>query len=175
MSIFQAVVLLQFNDIPDDSTPISYTALQSATLLPEADLKRTLQSLACGKYRVLRKSPKGRDVANTDVFFFNSKFENPRARIKINQIQLKETVQEKEQTMERVKVDRQYEIQAAVCRVMKSRRKMKGVELITSVVELCKGRGVLEGKEIRDGIKRLCEKDYIEETSEGSDEFVYVT
>ena len=36
----------------------------------------TLQSLACGKVRVLRKEPKGRDVENEDVFFFESGFKH---------------------------------------------------------------------------------------------------
>ena len=36
----------------------------------------TLQSLACGKVRVLRKEPKGREVENEDVFFFDSNFKH---------------------------------------------------------------------------------------------------
>lgn len=36
------------------------------------ELKRTLQSLACGKVRVLVKHPKGRDVNESDSFSFNS-------------------------------------------------------------------------------------------------------
>lgn len=53
---------------------------------------RTLQSLACGKVRVLNKSPKGREVAETDEFSFNKDFKDDHVKIKINQIQQKETV-----------------------------------------------------------------------------------
>ncbi len=41
-------------------------------MLDPKEASRTLQSLACGKVRVLTKSPKGREVATTDEFSFNS-------------------------------------------------------------------------------------------------------
>lgn len=58
----------------------------------EGELKRTLQSLACGKARVIKKTPKGREVDEQDKFHFNHEFTNKLFRIKINQIQMKETV-----------------------------------------------------------------------------------
>jgi len=56
------------------------------------ELKRTLQSLACGQKRVLRKYPLGKDIDETDVFYFNADFTDPRAKVHINSIQAKETV-----------------------------------------------------------------------------------
>lgn len=58
----------------------------------DGELRRTLQSLACGKARVLQKTPRGREVENNDVFAYDSQFTNKLCRIKINQIQMKETV-----------------------------------------------------------------------------------
>lgn len=58
----------------------------------EGELKRTLQSLACGKARVLNKNPRGKDVEDGDRFNFNNDFKHKLFRIKINQIQMKETV-----------------------------------------------------------------------------------
>lgn len=60
--------------------------------LQDGELRRTLQSLACGKARVLQKTPRGRDVEDLDKFQFNKDFANKLFRIKINQIQMKETV-----------------------------------------------------------------------------------
>lgn len=48
--------------------------------------------MACGKARVLIKSPKGKEVEDGDKFFFNGDFKHKLFRIKINQIQMKETV-----------------------------------------------------------------------------------
>lgn len=61
-------------------------------MIEDSELRRTLQSLACGKARVLLKVPKGRDVEDGDKFVYNSDFKNKLFRIKINQIQMKETV-----------------------------------------------------------------------------------
>lgn len=58
----------------------------------DVDLKRTLQSLACGKKRVLRKVPAGRDVDDSDSFYFNADFTDPRPKVHITSIQAKETV-----------------------------------------------------------------------------------
>lgn len=58
----------------------------------EGELSRTLQSLACGKARVLNKNPRGKEVEDGDRFNFNTDFKHKLFRIKINQIQMKETV-----------------------------------------------------------------------------------
>ena len=71
---------------------MSFEEIKAATNIEDGELRRTLQSLACGKARVLQKHPKGRDVADNDRFLFNAEFTNKLFRIKINQIQMKETV-----------------------------------------------------------------------------------
>lgn len=58
----------------------------------DAELRRTLQSLACGKKKVLTKRPAGKDVDDGDVFVFNEKFTDPKPVVHINSIQSKETV-----------------------------------------------------------------------------------
>ena len=90
VSVFQAVVLLLFNEV--DCMP--FATIATHTGMGPVELKRTLQSLACGKKetRVLRKEPAGREVSDEDVFHVNTKFSNKKYRVKINQIQLKETV-----------------------------------------------------------------------------------
>ena len=88
VSLFQALVLLLFND----NNEFSLEDIKQFTSIEDSELRRTLQSLACGKARVLTKIPKGRDVLDDDRFAYNCDFKNKLFRIKINQIQLKETV-----------------------------------------------------------------------------------
>lgn len=95
-SLFQAVILLLFNE----SEELSFAAIQTATGLEEKELKRTLQSLACGKVKILQKKPKGRDVNNDDLFAFNKDFSAKTFRIKVNSTQMKETVEENQKTNE---------------------------------------------------------------------------
>lgn len=169
MSAFQAVVLLLFDD---DKKPLSYEQIKSATSLPDPELIRTLQSLACAKVRPLTKHPKGKDVNITDTFTVNLSFSDPKIRIKINQIQLKETKEENNATHEQVTQDRQYETQAAIIRIMKSRKSIGHNELITETINQTKKRGVLDLADIKKNIEKLIDKDYMERTEEGTYSYV---
>lgn len=80
--------------------------------MADADLQRTLQSLACGKFRILTKSPKGRDVNPTDTFTFNEAFQCPLARFKIMQVVAKvETAKEREETEGMVDEERRHQVE----------------------------------------------------------------
>lgn len=120
----------------------------------DPELTRTLQSLACARYRVLSKKPKGKDVNDTDVFSYNASFTDAKMRIKINQIQLKETKEENKSTHERVAADRHYETQAAIVRIMKSRKVITHAELVAEVIKATRTRGVLELSEIKKNIEK---------------------
>ena len=73
------------------SERLSLPDLRELTGLEDGEIRRTLQSLACGVIgtRALTKEPKGRDVNDEDVFFFNGEFVNKMFRIKINTIQVR--------------------------------------------------------------------------------------
>ncbi|GAB7354196.1 hypothetical protein MBLNU459_g4747t1 [Dothideomycetes sp. NU459] len=161
VSSFQAIVLLLFNDVPEgEHLPYSFIATESG--LPEAEVKRTLQSLACAKLRPLSKHPKGREIDASDTFSVNAGFGHEKYRVKINQVQLKETKEENKETHERVAADRNFECQAAVVRIMKSRKTIGHSELIAEVITATRSRGVLDVKDIKKNIDRLIEKDYME-------------
>lgn len=101
-------------------------------------MSRTLQSLACGKYRVLVKSPKSKDVSETDEFKFNKDFTASLTRIKINSIQLKETQEENASTNERIFQDRQFQVDAAIVRIMKTRKQLSHTLLISELFDQLK-------------------------------------
>jgi len=60
----------------------------------DEELQRTLQSLSLGKARVLVKNPKTKEVNETDEFKYSKDFRHKLCRIKINQVQIRETVSE---------------------------------------------------------------------------------
>jgi cullin-4 len=90
ISLFQSVVLLCFNRLDTVTSSISLSQIAEETKLEINELKRTLQSLACGIIgtRVLTKEPKGKDIEDQDRFFINEEFTNKMLRIKINTIQV---------------------------------------------------------------------------------------
>ena len=52
----------------------------------------------------------GKDIEKTDEFEFNKEFRHKMCKLKINQIQMKETQDENQITTEKVYQDRQYQV-----------------------------------------------------------------
>ncbi len=79
-------------------------------MISEIELQRNLQSLACAKYKILKKHPAGRDVNVTDTFTFNVDFTCPLQRIKISTIASRvETSDERKETKDRVDEERKHQ------------------------------------------------------------------
>ena len=111
VSTYALMVLLLF----EHSDTLSYRDIRAATRMPNVDLQRTLQSLACAKYKVLQKEPKGRDVHETDLFSFHADFTCPLARVKIAQIAAKvESPQERKETTAKVEEERKNQVEVRV-------------------------------------------------------------
>lgn len=168
VSQFQALLLLLFNDRDD----LSYKEIQSSSKIEAIELKRTLQSLACGKVRVLLKEPRGKDVNDGDRFIFNAKFKHQLYKIKINQVQLKETQEEQMMTEERVFQDRQYQLDAAIVRIMKTRKKLLHNTLVTEVFDHL--RFPVRAQDVKTRIESLIERDYLHRDKEKPNQYNYV-
>jgi hypothetical protein len=106
---------------------------------------------------VLSKHPKGKDVSDTDEFSVNLDFKDDHVKVRINQIQLKETVEENRSTTDRVFVDRQNHVQLVIVRTLKARKTIKHQELVMEVVTQLKNRFKVETTEIKKAIGSLSE------------------
>lgn len=168
VSLYQTLVLLLFNDKDE----ISYEEIVESTKIDESELKRTLQSLACGKVQILLKSSKGVDVTPNEIFSFNKGFTHKLCRIKINQVQLKETQEENQSTNERVFQDRQYQVDAAIVRVMKMRKSLLHNLLITEVVGQLKFS--IKPADIKKRIESLIDRDYIARDETNQNQYNYL-
>eukprot|EP00241_Pyramimonas_parkeae_P003213 CAMPEP_0114239402 /NCGR_PEP_ID=MMETSP0058-20121206/8441_1 /TAXON_ID=36894 /ORGANISM="Pyramimonas parkeae, CCMP726" /LENGTH=764 /DNA_ID=CAMNT_0001351581 /DNA_START=97 /DNA_END=2391 /DNA_ORIENTATION=+ len=156
VSLFQTVVLMLFND----HDHLSFTDISEATKIEDKELRRTLQSLACAKVRVINKEPRGRDIGDADVFHFNSEFSEKLFRIKVNSIQMKETVEENTATTERVFQDRQYQIDAAIVRIMKTRKTLSHPLLISELYKQCPFP--FKPADMKKRIESLIDREYLE-------------
>uniref|UniRef100_UPI00358F8003 cullin-4A-like isoform X1 n=1 Tax=Myxine glutinosa TaxID=7769 RepID=UPI00358F8003 len=168
VSLFQTLVLLMFNEGDD----FSLDEVRTATGIEDSELRRTLQSLACGKARVLMKEPRGRDVDDGDHFVYNPDFRHRLFRIKINQIQMKETVEEQASTQERVFQDRQYQIDAAIVRIMKMRKTLTHTLLVSELYNQLKFP--VKPADLKKRIESLIDRDYMERDKENPNQYHYV-
>lgn len=153
---------------------LTITTCASATKIPKPELDRTLRSLALHKHvKLLLKEGAGREsVGDDEGFCFNEQFTHAKYRIVVNQIQAKETPEETEATRERVFEDRQYQVDAAVVRVMKSRRRLGHTELCAEVFRLC--AFPFQASELKKRIESLIERDYLERDPADLGTYVYM-
>ena len=84
--------------------------IRKATNIPDGELSRNLQSLACAKYKILKKHPSGRDVNREDSFSFNNDFNSSLQKIKISTVSSKvESTEERKETHDRIDEERRHQ------------------------------------------------------------------
>ncbi|VDM65096.1 unnamed protein product [Strongylus vulgaris] len=169
VSLFQAIVLLLFNNQP------SWTAadIMMATKLEHKEFVRTMVSLSCAKVRVLHKMPMNKEINDNDVFTVNTDMKEMRFRIRISEVQIKETEEEYKAVEEEVNQDRQYQIDAAIVRVMKTRKKLNHQLLISEL--FAQLRFPVRAADLKKRIGSLMERDYLRRCEEDPNAYQYMS
>ncbi|KAF9532609.1 Cullin [Crepidotus variabilis] len=169
VSTFALVILLLFEDVEDDH--LSYNHIREATNIEEGELKRHLQSLACTKFKILRKHPQSREIDDADSFTFNQDFTYPGKKFKIATVLSKlENNDERRDTMERIEEERKVIMEACIVRVMKSRKNMSHNDLVHEVSSQLASKFQPEPSGIKRCIERLIDQEYL---SRGDDRKSY--
>ncbi|KAK1314245.1 Cullin-3A [Acorus calamus] len=160
VSTYQMCVLMLFNT----SDQLSYKDIEQATAIPAADLKRCLQSLACVKGKnVLCKEPMSKDILAGDRFCVNERFSSKFFKVKIGTVVAqKESEPEKQETRQRVEEDRKPQIEAAIVRIMKSRRVLDHNNIVAEVTKQLQSRFLPNPVVIKKRIESLIEREFLE-------------
>ena len=90
VSLFQTVLLMLFND--PNQTVFSFEELRQRTNFEQNELIKILQSLSIGKVKILLIKSGKEEVTTKDSFEVNNQFKSKQFRLKINSVQMKETV-----------------------------------------------------------------------------------
>ena len=165
VSLFQAVVLLNFNDKDE----LTLKELAASTQIEEEELQRTVQSLSTSKTRILRQ--KGKEGEDADTYTYNGKFTAKVKRVKVDSIMVKETETENKETHQKVFQDRQYQVDAAIVRILKARKSMTHTLLIADIYGQVKFP--LKPVDIKKRIESLIDREYIERDSANSQNYIY--
>jgi len=158
VSTHQICILLLFND--HDS--LTFLQIQSATGIPPVDLKRALWSLIINKTTILNKEPRVKKWSDDDIYSFNEKFKSNLVRIKVQPVTQADNPQEVNETQEKIDEDRKHMIDAAVVRIMKSRKSMQHAQLVAEVTKQLSARFRPNPVVIKKRIESLIEREYLE-------------
>lgn len=162
VATFALVILLLFEELDDDDF-LTYEDIKNSSGIPDTDLQRHLQSLACAKYKILKKHPPSREVSTSDSFSFNSGFTSPLLRIKIATLASKvESNEERKETQDRIEEERKQQADACIVRVMKDRKVLGHNELVNEVTRQLARRFNPNPAMIKRRIEALIEREYLE-------------
>lgn len=159
------------NQLNDKTTTSSSTSLVALNL----QQAKTDDSASTGN-----TTPQQYSLTPTTKIKLNLDFSSKRTKFKIAVVQRDTQYQqireqnESEQTHSSIDEDRKLYIQAAIVRVMKSRKSAKHNQLIQEVIGLTKNHFTPSVPMIKKCIEILIEKQYLERKSNASDEYKYV-
>ena len=181
VSLCQALVLIQFETTSKWKLP---DLMKAVGLEDRSEMERVLQSLSVGKEgtRILHKADPDTDpakkkkvrmnVEDFDVFSINEGFESNQRRIRINNIMMKETKEERDKTVEAVSRDRLYLIDAVLVRILKARKTILHHALIPEVLEQVKVPA--QPADVKKRIESLIEREYMERDPKDRSRYNYL-
>eukprot|EP00979_Chaetoceros_neogracilis_P012101 scaffold3111_cov263-Chaetoceros_neogracile.AAC.8 len=198
VSLCQALVFLCFNleGISDEESQLNIGEIMKQTGISDrGEAERVLQSLSMGrvgtqvlcrvdstieknasdttmsmsrkKHKTVRKA-----VSDSDLFQFNSNFTSNQRRIRITNIQMKETPNDRRKTHESVILDRLHLIDAAIVRIMKARKTLQHRDLVGEVMNQLKFPA--KGLDVKKRIESLIEREYLERVEGDSSRYNYL-
>lgn len=165
VTTLQAIALLLFND---DQDTLSFTVIREALNLSEDVVKRIMHSLSCGIFKVLTKVPPSKTISTSDSFQFSSTFSSPKRKLRIPMASLEATHNPK-----RVEEDRSIAIEAAIVRIMKSRKTLGHQQLVSEVLsQLSFFQPNL--RVIKRRIEALIDREYLERDVDQTNSYKYL-
>ncbi|KAJ3172167.1 hypothetical protein HDU88_006982 [Geranomyces variabilis] len=167
-STYQMGVLLQFNT----ATSYTFKELATNTSLDTPTLKSALYGLLKSKTVTVDNSSKVWEPENR--WELNLAFKSKKTRIKVDVPMRAEQKAESEETHKGIEEDRSMVIQAAIVRIMKTRKMMQNQVLVTETIEQLKTRFKPTVSAIKKCIDMLLEKEYIERMEKDREMFAYV-
>ncbi|XP_048579540.1 cullin-2 [Nematostella vectensis] len=169
VSTFQMAVMLLFND----KLQFTFSELSTLTQLLNKELTRIIQSLV--DVKLLNKTED--DDSKEATYSLNMNFSSKRTKLKITSAVQRDSPQESqesEQTMSSVDEDRKMYLQAAIVRIMKSRKVLKHNSLIQEVISQSRARFIPSVPMIKKCIEALIDKQYLDRQEGSKDEYSYV-
>jgi len=200
VSLCQALVLLCFNlgsDEDEDEVRLTIGDIMEKTgITDKGEAGRVLQSLSMGRdgTQVLRRIEGGRDsstensntastprkkqksirksISDRDIFLFNENFTSNQRRIRITNIQMKESTTDRKKTHESVILDRLHLTDAAIVRIMKARKTLDHRDLVGEVMNQLKFP--TNGVDVKKRIESLIDREYLERVEGNSARYNYL-
>ncbi|KAI8974998.1 Cullin family-domain-containing protein [Pilobolus umbonatus] len=158
LTLLQTVILLLFNN--EKRKSYSFEDILEYTQLDEVEVRRTLTSLACRDYKLITKHPNNLDIKMTDMFSYNHQFTSPEDSLKMTTATIKEVIEKNSSINKLVLLGREYQLDAVIMRIMKSKLKSSHGTLLSEVMS--QARFPVTTQDIKKRLETLIERQYLE-------------
>lgn len=166
---YQMMALLAFNSSP--GKPISFQRVLDITGIPRHTITAHLLSLVHPAVRIVLKKPNVKALELNDLLMINPKFTSKMLKVTVPLFAHTESKERKSEEDAAIQLQRQHQVDAAVVRVMKTRKTLKHVTLVAEVITQLKARFPPKPTLIKRRIEALIELEYLER--DANDRSVY--
>jgi cullin 1 len=172
VSTYQLGVLVLFND-DNSSDGLTANDIQISTQLTDSALRGTLLALVKAKVLLMKPKPSA-TISPDSLFVLNTGFRSKRTKVNINIPVPQQVREDTDATHKAIEEDRKLAIQAAIVRIMKTRKQLPHSQLMSEVVGQLKARFQPKIVLIKKCIDMLIEKEYLERVDGQKDVYSYL-
>lgn len=167
VSAYQCLTLMLFNKQKE----VSFREICEATKLPKEECKRQVLSMTVSKHRLLLRDGTSKDIEDETKLEINDQFQNEKIKVVVGLIKKEEKAVETQ--VAEAPVERKHVIDAAIVRIMKSRKKLDHNSLLEEVFRQCT-LFKPQPSQIKVQVEHLIEREFLKRDAEKRNVYIYL-
>lgn len=167
LSSYQALALMLFNK----RSEMTFKEIVDETKIPRDECHRQVLSLTVSKHRLLVADTEEKKLEDSTKLSVNSKFTNDKIKISVALIKEREKVEETKAV--EAPVERKHVVDAAIVRIMKTRKRLDHNSLLVEVAKQCTLFRP-QPPQIKVQIENLIDRAFLKRDEERRDIYIYM-
>merc|ERR550514_1813018 len=162
----QCIILLLFNR----HEKLSYNEILEATKIPDAECKRQVLSLTVSRNKILNRTGTSKDIEDNETFEVNTKLVHEKVKVVVGLIKREEKAEIT--TVAEAPVERKHVVDAAIVRVMKTRKVLDHNSLLDEVYRQCT-LFKPQPAQIKSQIEHLIDREFLKRDPDQRNMYIY--
>jgi hypothetical protein len=158
VSTYQMMILLVFNSFKR----VTYKQMLDMTGIPKSEIANHLLSLCHPKVQILLKRPNTKKLEDSHQFMINAQYKNQLKKVTIPLLRAVDTEENSEEENKCIELQRRHQMDAAIVRIMKTRKTMRHNLLVAEVMAQLSARFKPRPNDIKKRVEALIEQEYME-------------
>mmetsp|Transcript_81622 Transcript_81622/g.210149 ORF Transcript_81622/g.210149 Transcript_81622/m.210149 type:complete len:755 (-) Transcript_81622:486-2750(-) len=167
VSAYQALALVLFNN----SREVIFRDIVAATKVDREECKRQVLSMTVSKHKLLLRDGSSKDIEDDTKLEVHDAFTNEKIKVVVGLIKKEEKAQET--AAAEAPVERKHVIDAAIVRVMKSRKKLDHLNLLEEVFRQCT-LFKPQPSQIKVQIEHLIDREFLKRDGDKRNVYIYL-